>query len=255
VTPPIEAVAVVVPAHDEEELLPAALRALRESARLVAARGGPPVDLLVVADACRDRTAAVAIEAGARVLPVEVRSVGRARAAGVADALRRVRHLAPSRVWLATTDADSRVPPGWLGHQLALADAGADLVLGTVDVLDWSGHAPEVERRWRASYDAGEGHRHVHGANAGARADAYLDAVGFADVDRDEDVALAAALGHRRVVRTGGEPVVTSARHRGRAPGGFAGHLAGLGRLAEELAARAQCAGSQGSGSTSVELT
>jgi len=255
VTPPIEAVAVVVPAHDEEELLPAALRALRASAGLVAARGGPPVDLLVVADACRDRTVSVALAAGVRVLPVRVRSVGRARAAGVADALHRVRHLPPGRVWLATTDADSLVPPGWLSHQLALADAGADLVLGTVDVRDWSGHPPDVERRWRASYDAADGHRHVHGANAGARADAYLDVGGFADVDRDEDVALAAALAHRRVVRTGGEPVVTSARNRGRAPGGFASHLAGLGRFAEGIGARAQCAGSQGSGSTSVELT
>jgi glycosyltransferase involved in cell wall biosynthesis len=238
VTRSIEAVMVVVPAHDEQELLPAALRALRASALLVAARGGPPVDLLVVADACRDRTVAVARAAGVRVLPVDVRSVGRARAAGVADALQRVRHVAPGRVWLATTDADSLVPPGWLSHQLALADEGADLVLGTVDVRDWSEHPPDVERRWRASYDAGDGHRHVHGANAGARADAYLDVGGFADVDRDEDVALAAALGHRRVVRTGGEPVVTSARHRGRAPGGFATHLVGLGRLAEGLAAR-----------------
>jgi len=255
VTAPIEAVAVVVPAHDEEVLLPAALKALRASALLVAARGGPPVDLLVVADACRDDTVAVALAAGVRVLPVDVRSVGGARAAGFADALHRVRHVAPSRVWLATTDADSLVPPGWLRHQLALADAGADLVLGTVDVLDWSEHPADVERQWRASYDAGDGHRHVHGANAGARADAYLDVGGFADVDRDEDVALAAALGHRRVVRTGGEPVVTSARNRGRAPGGFASHLAGLSRRAEGLGARVQWAGSQGSGSTSVELT
>ena len=237
-TPAIEAVAVVVPAHDEEELLPAALRALRASAQLVAARGGPPVDLLVVADACHDRTVSVAVTAGVRVLPVDLRSVGGARAAGVADALQRVRHLAPGRVWLATTDADSLVPPGWLSHQLALADGGADLVLGTVDVRDWSEHPPDVERRWRASYDSRDGHRHVHGANAGARADAYLDVGGFADVDRDEDVALAAALAHRRVVRTGGEPVVTSARNRGRAPGGFAGHLAGLGRFAEGLGAR-----------------
>jgi hypothetical protein len=128
-------------------------------------------------------------------------------------------------------------------------------VLGTVDVRDWSGHPPGVEGRWRASYDPRDGHRHVHGANAGARADAYLEVGGFADVDRDEDVALAAALRHRRVVRTGSEPVVTSARNRGRAPDGFAGHLAGLGRLAGGLGPRVQCAGSQGSGSTSAELT
>ena len=242
-TPPVEAVAVVVPAHDEEQLLPAALAALRTAARAVAVRGGPPVDLLVVADACSDGTARVAAAAGVRVLALDARSVGAARSAGVADALAQLRHLPPARVWVATTDADSLVPPGWLTHQLALADAGADLVLGTVDVQDWGDHRPDVERRWRASYETRDGHRHVHGANAGARADAYLEVGGFEAVDRDEDVTLAAALAHRRVVRTGGQPVVTSARRRGRAPGGFAGHLTGLGRLAESsiggLSARA----------------
>ncbi len=250
-TAPIEAVVVVVPAHDEEELLPGALGALAEARRTVTGGGGPTVDVVVVADACRDSTAAVARSAGVRVVEVVLRSVGRARAAGVADGLDRLRHLPPERVWVATTDADSMVPPGWLAHQVALADAGADLVLGTVDVQDWSQHPPQVEGRWRAAYEARDGHRHVHGANAGARADAYLEAGGFAAVDREEDVALAAALSHRRVVRTGVLPVVTSARHRGRAPGGFAGHLALLGRAAEV----AQWAGSQGSGSTSVELT
>ena len=250
-TRPVAAVAVVVPAHDEEALLPAALAAIAVAQHAVAARGGPPVDVVVVADACADRTADVARSAGVRVLPVQFRSVGRARAAGVADALSRVRHVPSDRVWLATTDADSVVPPGWLEHQLALADGGADLVLGTVDVLDWSHQPPHVERRWRASYDPRDGHRHVHGANAGARADAYLAVGGFAAVDREEDVALAAAMRHRRVVRTGGQPVVTSARHQGRAPAGFAGHLARLARLAEV----AQWTGSQGSGSTSVELT
>ena len=248
---PVEAAAVVVPAHDEQELLPAALRAIADAVALVTSRGGPPVDVLVVADCCRDRTVEVALAAGVRVLPVRACSVGRARAAGVADVLSRVRHVPADRVWVATTDADSVVPPGWLAHQLVLADAGADLVLGTVDVRDWSQHPPHVERRWRASYEARDGHRHVHGANAGARADAYLQVGGFAAVDRDEDVALATALTHRRVVRTGREPVVTSARTRGRAPEGFAGYLGRLGGLLDA----AQCAGSQGSGSTSVELT
>ena len=52
----IEAVGVVVPAHDEETLLPACLRALRRAAR----RLSVPVHVLVAADSCTDRTVAVA---------------------------------------------------------------------------------------------------------------------------------------------------------------------------------------------------
>ena len=61
-----------------------------------------------------------------------------------------------------------------------------------------------------------------------ARADAYVGVGGFPSLDRDEDVALVAALAHRRVVRTGAIPVVTSARLRSRTGGGFADHLASL---------------------------
>lgn len=224
----VRAVGVVVPARNEEQLLPDAVAALHVAAR-AARSSGVTVDLLVVADACTDGTAEAARSAGSRVLAVEERSVGAARAAGARDVLRRLGQVPADQVWLASTDADSRVPPHWLTGQLELAAEGADLVLGTVEVDDWSLHPPAVARRWRAAYQGGDGHRHVHGANVGARADAYLDVGGFAAVERDEDVALAAALSHRRLVRTGRLPVVTSARRVGRAPGGFAAHLAGLG--------------------------
>ena len=52
----IEAAGVVVPAHNEEALLPACLVALRRTASALHV----PVHLLVVADRCSDRTAAVA---------------------------------------------------------------------------------------------------------------------------------------------------------------------------------------------------
>ena len=102
------------------------------------------------------------------------------------------------------------------------------MVLGTVDVDDWSPHPAHIQRRWRAFYRPSAGHGHVHGANVGLRADAYLDAGGFASLDRDEDVTLVALLAHRRVARTASIPVLTSARRSGRASGGFADHIAGL---------------------------
>ncbi len=52
----IEAVGVVVPAHNEETLLPACLMALWRAADGIAA----PVYVLVVADTCTDKTVAAA---------------------------------------------------------------------------------------------------------------------------------------------------------------------------------------------------
>ena len=76
----IEAVGVVVPAHNEEMLLPACLRALRRAAGTVSV----PVHLLVVADARTDQTVAAARAGGAQVTGIRARNVGAARAAGMA---------------------------------------------------------------------------------------------------------------------------------------------------------------------------
>lgn len=223
---------VVVPARDEEALLPSALTALEVAARQ-ARLLGVEVDVLVVADSCTDGTAEVARAAGVRVLAVTVGSVGTARGLGLRDVLARHGSVPRDRVWLASTDADSRVPPDWLVRQLELAAAGTDLVVGTVEVDDWSGHPPHVEARWRAGYDGRDGHGHVHGANVGARADAYLEVGGFSHTRHGEDQALLDALvaaGHP-VLRTRAIAVTTSGRLRGRAPGGLAEHLDRLDRL------------------------
>ena len=54
-TAEVEVVGIVVPARNEEDLLPAALRALDRAAQPVLRRG-VVVDLLVVADSCTDAT-------------------------------------------------------------------------------------------------------------------------------------------------------------------------------------------------------
>ncbi|MFI1990523.1 glycosyltransferase [Actinoplanes sp. NPDC020271] len=234
----------MVPAHNERDRLPRCLSALR----VAAARVAVPVRLIVVADACTDDTAALAAAGGAEVVTITARNVGRARAAGAARALKagraRRRDAAGTAAgegrargrrvdWIATTDADSRVPQGWLRRQLDHARDGADLVAGTVEVDDWSGWPhplpSEYQRRY-AERVAGDRHGHVHGANLGVRATAYVAAGGFPPVAHDEDRALVAAVRGNggQVVFDSRCPVLTSARPDGRAPGGFSVHLKNL---------------------------
>ena len=218
-------IAVVVPAHDEEELLPTCLAALAVAAAAVPA----PVEVIVVADACADATATIAADAGAEVVTLTARNVGRARHAGMRHALRR----GADGLWLATTDADSTVPPAWLAWHLAHARAGAGLVAGTVLVDDWAGRPPGLPARYETAYRrllTGTGHEHVHGANLGCAAETYLATGGFPPLTHDEDRALirrAADLGVP-VVADSRCPVRTSSRAAGRAPHGFAAALTAL---------------------------
>jgi glycosyltransferase involved in cell wall biosynthesis len=220
----IEAVGVVIPAHNEEDLLPACLAAVWRAALPLAP---VPVHLVVVADACTDRTAQRAARSGASVVPVQARCVGAARAAGMQEVLRRTQGLDPAHIWLATTDADTLVPPGWLRGQLRYAAAGWDAVAGTVTVTDWAGRPAHLPAVFRQHYGESRGtHPHVHGANLGFTARAYLVAGPFPPVPTAEDHALVSALSvaGSRVLHTTEVSVRTSARQRARAPHGFS-HL------------------------------
>jgi glycosyltransferase involved in cell wall biosynthesis len=223
----IRSVGVIVPAHNEQELLPACLASLRRAALGVRA----PVHLIVVADACQDQTAQVARRGGASVVTIGARNVGAARAAGAQEVLRRAGQLDPADIWLATTDADTVVPAQWLRKQAACASQGWDALVGTIQVGDWSGYQQETRSRFGERYgDADGSHTHVHGANLGFRASAYLAAGGFTAVPTAEDHELVAALTARgsRVLRTRALPVLTSARREARAPHGFSHYLAEL---------------------------
>jgi glycosyltransferase involved in cell wall biosynthesis len=230
----IKAAGVVIPAHNEQDLLPSCLTAVRHAVSQAAV----PVHVVVVADACTDRTAAVARAQGADVVEVRTRCVGAARQAGVRHALRATCHLDPAAVWIATTDADSRVPRWWLRRQLRFAGRGWRGVLGTVIVADWADHPPQVQRLFAQRYRAWQVHHpHVHGANLGFAADAYLTAGGFRPLPTGEDHALIDDLLAAGVplLRTTQIPVVTSARSRARAPRGFAWRLTSLAAMEEAV--------------------
>jgi glycosyltransferase involved in cell wall biosynthesis len=208
---------IVIPAHNEAAYLGACLR----SVALAAGHeqlAGEEVRVIVVADSCRDATETIARKAGAQVVRVWRRNVGRARAVGCRLA------LAQGARWLAFTDADSVVAPDWLVRQLAL---GCDAVCGTVEVADWSAFGDEIRRDFDTTYQDRDGHRHIHGANLGVSAEAYQRAGGFAPLRSSEDVALVHALeaAGARIAWSAAPRVATSARRDARAPEGFGAAL------------------------------
>jgi hypothetical protein len=241
-----QAVAVVVPARNEELLVGASIGAIRE------AFAHPRLDdiavrlLVVVLDDCHDATALRVHESlmapgpgghpvVTAVVPVANRNVGRSRAFGARLAANALARIAPGQVWLATTDADSAVPGDWLAHQLDLRDGGADACAGTIAVDSWDGHPATAPAAFGAIYQPGGqsvfGHPHVHGTNLGLSMAAYLEVGGFAPLVTGEDHALWDALvraGHT-VVATPMVPVTTSGRRRGRSPDGFAATLQRIG--------------------------
>lgn len=226
----VDRVVVVVPARNEERRLGRALRAITVARHaLLAADPGVVVRIVVVPDRCDDGTVGVLERfPEVRVVPSAAGLVGAARRTGVRSALDEP-GVVLSRTWIATTDADSQVPPEWLLRHVGWARAGADLVLGTVvpDPAELS--APSLAA-WRAQHPPHDGHPHVHGANLGVRAGPYVRASGFRRVGEHEDVLLAAAVRATGavVVSPAGSPVMTSARETGRTPGGFAGYLSAL---------------------------
>jgi glycosyltransferase involved in cell wall biosynthesis len=223
-------VAVLIPARDEEELLPRCLRSV-----LVATAALPRSvrsHVIVVSDSSLDRTTQVAeniLKSRGTVVNATVGTVGAARRLAAECALSA--HRGPlHRLWLANTDADCVVPPNWIVDQLQLAEQGIEAIAGTVRVDTFEEHQPEVAERFRTTYIIGADgtHPHVHGANLGVRADAYCRAGAWMDLQTAEDHDLWHRLNRAavRTVSTSRVEVVTSGRRVGRAPDGFAGALA-----------------------------
>lgn len=189
------------------------------------------VQIIVVLDGCTDATAEIAGSfGGVQLTAITASNVGAARRAGATAAFGGGDRA--SELWLANTDADSEVPASFLTRIVAEAQRGAHLVLGTV--LPSPILSPAVRAEWLSRHHLRDDHPHVHGANFGVRADAYLELGGWQPLVTGEDADLAkraTLTGHLRITRTASIPVVTSARQSGRAPRGFSSYLRDLGIL------------------------
>ena len=245
---PYTAIAVGVPARDEQDRIAAGLAALSRAARKVAV----DVHVVVAADRCRDRTAAAVDAFAGSAHHLRSVSVVAGDWATVGDARHHACHLAldrtetssaarapatgtTRRLWLATTDADSRVSSEWFVVQLAHAHLGLAGVAGLVD-LDPRETPFELDEQFRLdrrSFGAGHDHPHVHGANLAVDAGWYRAVGGFASLAVGEDVD----MWHR--LRAAGAPlrgvgdlrVTTSSRLHGRTRGGFSRYLRELSPL------------------------
>ncbi len=223
-------VSVLIPARDEEQLLPRCLRSVQE-ARLCLP-DGVTSDLIVVSDCSLDRTQEIAediVQRSGLVVRSNAGMVGAARALAARAALRRYKGRL-EHCWLANTDADCEVPANWLLDQLDIAARGFEAVAGIVDIDSFAEHDAAVKGLFRSTYRIHPDgtHPHVHGANLGVRADAYFRSGGWLDLATREDHDLWERLQRsgRRQLSDSSLRVITSGRRVGRAPLGFADALA-----------------------------
>ena len=105
-------VSVVIPARDEERMLPTTL----DSVRTAIVTLGVTAEVIVVNDGSTDRTTEIAREQGARVVDVELHNIGAVRNAGAKQATGAV---------LVFLDADTQLPPDTLRAALDAIEAGA----------------------------------------------------------------------------------------------------------------------------------
>lgn len=130
-------ISVVIPAWNEEQLLPACLESVRMA---FAARPDVGLEVIVVDNNSTDGTAAIAEAAGARVVFEEQNQIARARNAGAAVA---------TGEWLLFLDADSALSTGLARGILTAIKAGDMVACGStmhMRGLPWWAHG--LMRTW-----------------------------------------------------------------------------------------------------------
>jgi glycosyltransferase involved in cell wall biosynthesis len=150
-------VSFVVPAYNEERLLPACLAAIRAEIEAT----GCTAEVFVVNNASTDGTAAIAAGTpGVVVVDQPVKGLVQARSAGF---------LASRGVLVANIDADTLIPPGWLARVLREFDSNPRLVVvsGPYDYYDVPVHIRAFARGfYLMGYATYAFNKHVLGVGA-----------------------------------------------------------------------------------------
>ena len=123
-------VSIVIPAFDEEALLPATLASVRAALDAVQASTPWTGEIIVCDNNSRDRTADIARAAGVRVVFEPHNQIARARNTGAAAARGR---------WLVFVDADTRIAPELLREALELLAGGKVVGGGSLLRMDCAG--------------------------------------------------------------------------------------------------------------------
>ncbi len=183
-------ISAIIPAYNEEGLLPATLGALLPQARALGA------EVIVVDNASTDRTAEVARTGGTQVVHEPKRGYVHTLCRGFAEA---------SGDIVAVTDADTIVAPDWLSR-IATNFEASDVV-GVTGPIRFAGHPLATATRRLLPHE-------LWGANMAVRRSAYKAAGGF---DPTANLASDIHLHHRleqhgRVVYDPKLKVTTSAR-------------------------------------------
>jgi Glycosyl transferase family 2 len=249
---------VAIPVRDEEERLPACLRALaRQRDRLGQAIPPTLVRVVVFANNCSDRSASLARKLGGGLsldvrvvearLPPAISHAGSARRAAMDLAEAWLVEAGESDGVILATDADSKVAPNWIAENLAAFAAGAEAVLGRIDLDEEGTYLPEALHRrgeledtyerlltelsWLLDpleHDPWPHHATISGASLGVTRAAYCRVGRLPRVPLGEDKALIGLLSRQdaRIRHCPTVHVITSGRTDGRAPGGVADTLA-----------------------------
>jgi glycosyltransferase involved in cell wall biosynthesis len=157
---------IIIPAYNEEELLPATLARVAASMAKVQCLVG---EVIVVDNKSTDRTAEVAAGFAAQVVSEEHRQIARARNAGAAAARGR---------YLIFVDADTRISPALLRRTLAVLESGRCCGGGTMVVF--GGKLTLTLRVMAASWHCMSKLWHwAAGSYVFSRRDAFTDIGGF----------------------------------------------------------------------------
>jgi glycosyltransferase involved in cell wall biosynthesis len=200
----MKSISVVVPARNEEKLLPRCLSALRQ-------QQFEDFEIIVVDSASTDHTQQVARSFGARVIHLEEPGIARARQAGFDAAAGGI---------IVSTDADSVVPSNWIEKLTSpLYDSEVVGVFGPVHVGGegiWAGLSTSLFPLFQG-VNLRLGKPLFSGQNFAVRKAAFVEAGGFAIrgsyPEVAEDVQLALKLKHEgRIVFLRDLTVQTSAR-------------------------------------------